>query len=65
VDTPGSTWRDRPPIDQGDGIYLVGDMVAAPGLLSEVAHHSALHAARLAATRARSSRPVRPDRRPG
>ncbi len=51
VDTPGRTWRDRPPIDQGDGIYLVGDMLAAPGLLSEVAHHSALHAARLAATR--------------
>jgi len=51
LDPPGSTWRDRPSIDQGDGVYLVGDMVAAPGLLSEVAHHSALHAARLAATR--------------
>lgn len=48
LDPPGSTWRDRPPIDQGDGVYLVGDMVAAPGLLSEVAHQSALHAARLA-----------------
>lgn len=51
LDPPGSTWRDRPSIDQGDGVYLVGDMVAAPGLLSEVAHHSALHAARLATTR--------------
>lgn len=51
LDPPGSTWRDRPPIDQGDGVYLVGDMVAAPGLLSEVAHHSALHAARLTTAR--------------
>lgn len=49
VDPPGSTWRDRPPIDQGQGIFLVGDMVAAPGLLSEVAHHSAIEAAHLAA----------------
>jgi phytoene dehydrogenase-like protein len=48
VDPPGSTWRDRPPIKQDDGVYLVGDMVAAPGLLSEVAQHSALHAAQLA-----------------
>jgi phytoene dehydrogenase-like protein len=49
VDPPGSTWRDRPPIEQHDGVYLVGDMIAAPGLLSEVTHYSALHAAHLAA----------------
>ena len=48
IDPPGRTWRDRPAVDQGDGLYLVGDAVAAPGLLSEVAHHSALQAAQLA-----------------
>lgn len=42
LDLPGTTWRDRPAIDRGDGVYLVGDMVAAPGLLSEVTHHAAL-----------------------
>jgi glycine/D-amino acid oxidase-like deaminating enzyme len=45
VDMPGSTWRDRPEVDQGDGIYLIGDAVAAPGLLSEVSYHSASQAA--------------------
>ncbi|HYB24737.1 MAG TPA: FAD-dependent oxidoreductase, partial [Solirubrobacteraceae bacterium] len=49
LDLPGRTWHERPAIDQGDGVYLVGDAVAAPGLLSEVTHHSALQAARLAA----------------
>jgi glycine/D-amino acid oxidase-like deaminating enzyme len=44
VDLPGTTWRDRPQIDRGDGVYLVGDMVAAPGLLGEVSHASALSA---------------------
>ena len=32
VDFPGTSWRDRPAIDRGDGVYLVGDRVAAPGL---------------------------------
>ena len=31
LDLPGSTWRDRPAVDRGDGVYLAGDMVAAPG----------------------------------
>jgi phytoene dehydrogenase-like protein len=48
LDFPGRTWRDRPAVDRGDGIFLAGDMVAAPGLLSEVAWASAVEAARLA-----------------
>ncbi|MEU0558999.1 FAD-dependent oxidoreductase [Dactylosporangium sp. NPDC006015] len=51
LDLPGQTWRDRPAIDRGDGVYLAGDMVAAPGLLSEVSFHSAVAAARLATGR--------------
>lgn len=47
VDLPGRTWRDRPAIDRGSGRYLIGDMVAAPGLLSEVSFSSALDAARM------------------
>jgi hypothetical protein len=47
LDPPGTTWRDRPKINQGTGIFLVGDMVAAPGLLSEVSWASALDAAQL------------------
>jgi hypothetical protein len=48
LDLPGQTWRDRPAIEQGDGRYLVGDMVAAPGLLADVSISSALTAAQLA-----------------
>ena len=48
LDLPGQTWRDRPAIDRGDGVYLAGDQVAAPGMLSEVSFHSAVTAARLA-----------------
>lgn len=48
VDLPGTTWRDRPAIDRGDGVYLAGDQVAAPGLLSEVAFNSGIEAASLA-----------------
>ncbi|GAA2622124.1 NAD(P)-binding protein [Dactylosporangium fulvum] len=50
LDLPGQTWRDRPAVDRGDGVFLAGDMVAAPGLLSEVSFHSAVQAARLALT---------------
>ncbi|MEV2254799.1 NAD(P)-binding protein [Streptomyces sp. NPDC050147] len=50
VDLPGTTWRDRPAIDRGDGVYLAGDQVAAPGLLSEVSFNSALEAVTLALT---------------
>jgi phytoene dehydrogenase-like protein len=48
LDLPGTSWRDRPAVDQGSGVYLVGDQVAAPGLLSEVTLASARQAARLA-----------------
>jgi phytoene dehydrogenase-like protein len=57
LDRPGTTWRDRPAVDRGDGIFLAGDMVAAPGLLSEVAWASAVEASRLALEAARGSRP--------
>ncbi|MFE3543589.1 FAD-dependent oxidoreductase [Nocardia sp. NPDC059177] len=45
LDLPGTTWRDRPAIDRGDNIYLVGDMVAAPGMRGEISINSALTAA--------------------
>jgi NAD(P)-binding Rossmann-like domain len=48
LDMPGTTWRDRPAIDRGDGVFLAGDMTAAPGLLSEVAWASGAQAAELA-----------------
>lgn len=66
LDRPGSTWRDRPAIDRGDGVYLAGDQVAAPGLLSEVSFNSAVAAVTRALTAARfgpSPWPRLPDRR--
>ncbi|MFF8380793.1 FAD-dependent oxidoreductase [Streptomyces sp. NPDC015661] len=48
VDRPGTTWRDRPAVDRGDGVYLVGDQVAAPGVLAEVSFTSAVEAVSLA-----------------
>lgn len=48
VDLPGTNWRDRPSVDRGDGVYLAGDQVAAPGVLSEVSFNSALTAVSLA-----------------
>jgi phytoene dehydrogenase-like protein len=48
LDYPGLSWRDRPAIDRGDGVFLAGDMVAAPGLLSEVSWASAVEASHLA-----------------
>ncbi|MFG2534302.1 NAD(P)-binding protein [Streptomyces sp. NPDC048511] len=48
LDRPGTTWRDRPAVDRGDGILLAGDQVASPGLLSEVAFNSGIEAAVLA-----------------
>jgi hypothetical protein len=48
LDLPGRTWRDRPAIDRGDGIFLAGDSVAAPGLLGEVAWCSGVWAAEAA-----------------
>jgi hypothetical protein len=48
LDPPGKNWRDRPQVDRGDGVFLAGDMVAAPGCLSEIAWASAIEASRLA-----------------
>lgn len=45
-DLPGTTWRDRPAIDRGDGVFLAGDMVAAAGMRGEISINSALEAAR-------------------
>ncbi len=45
LDLPGTSWRDRPAIDRGNDVYLVGDMVAAPGILADVSCSSALTAA--------------------
>ena len=44
LDLPGTTWRDRPAIDRGDGVFLCGDQVAADGCLSEVSFASAISA---------------------
>jgi phytoene dehydrogenase-like protein len=57
LDMPGTSWRDRPAIDRGDGVFLAGDMVAAPGLLAEVAWASAVEAGRLALEALATNRP--------
>jgi phytoene dehydrogenase-like protein len=57
LDHPGKSWRDRPAVDRGDGVFLAGDMVAAPGLLSEVSWASGVEASRLALEAAKSSWP--------
>jgi phytoene dehydrogenase-like protein len=56
LDVPGTTWRDRPAIDRGDGIFLCGDQVAAPGCLSEVSFASAIEAGTLALAHAGHAR---------
>jgi len=56
LDPVGTTWRDRPAIDRGDGVLLCGDMVAAPGLLGEVSVTSAVEAATLACSHVGSHR---------
>jgi phytoene dehydrogenase-like protein len=48
LDFPGTTWRERPAIDRGGGIFLCGDQVAADGCLSEVSVASATEAAKRA-----------------
>jgi phytoene dehydrogenase-like protein len=48
LDQSGLTWADRPAVGRGGGVWLAGDSVAAPGLLSEVSVASALTAARAA-----------------
>jgi hypothetical protein len=57
LDMPGSSWRERPAIDRGDGVFLAGDMVAAEGMLAEVSWASALEASRLALRAASTMRP--------
>jgi hypothetical protein len=56
LDFPGQTWRDRPSVDRGGGVFLAGDMVAAPGCLSEIAWASAAEASRLALAAAGAGR---------
>jgi hypothetical protein len=57
LDMPGKTWRDRPAVNRGDGVFLAGDMVAAPGLLAEVSLTSAIQASRLALEALSTTRP--------
>ena len=56
LDRPGKTWRERPAVDRGNGVFLAGDMVAAPGLLSEVSWASGTEAGRLALAAAGAQR---------
>jgi phytoene dehydrogenase-like protein len=60
LDLPGYTWRDRPAIDRGGGIFLAGDLVAAPGMRGEVSINSALVAARLATARSAARATIGP-----
>jgi len=57
LDMPGTSWRDRPAVDRGHDVFLAGDMVAAPGLLAEVAWASAVDAGRLALAALSASTP--------
>ena len=57
LDMPGSSWRERPAIDRGDGVFLAGDMVAAEGMLAEVSWASAVEASRLALKALDATRP--------
>jgi phytoene dehydrogenase-like protein len=56
LEPPGCTWRDRPQVARDDGVYLAGDMTAAPGLLGEVAAASATAATRALLSERRTSR---------
>jgi NAD(P)-binding Rossmann-like domain len=58
LDLPGTTWRDRPAVDRGGGVFVAGDRMAAPGLLSEVAWGSGVEAARLAVEALAPKRPA-------
>ncbi len=59
LDLPGATWRERPAIDRGEGVFLCGDQVAADGCLAEVSFASAIDAGTRAAQFARG-RTLRP-----
>jgi phytoene dehydrogenase-like protein len=56
LDLPGKTWRDRPAIDRGGGVFLAGDMTAGTGILSEIAWSSGRQAGLLALAAARVGR---------
>jgi hypothetical protein len=58
LDPPGTTWRDRPAVDRSGAVYLAGDMVAAPGCLSEIAWGSAIEASELAVEAAGGTAPA-------
>ncbi|HEV3095496.1 MAG TPA: NAD(P)-binding protein [Solirubrobacteraceae bacterium] len=60
LDPPGSSWCDRPSVDRGEGVFVAGDMMAAPGLLAEVSWASALEAAKLAVDAMRGAARPRP-----
>lgn len=49
IDLPGTTWRDRPRTRRAHGVHVAGDVMAAPGILGEVALNSAIEAGRAAA----------------
>jgi phytoene dehydrogenase-like protein len=53
ADWPGTSWRDRPAIDRGRGRWLIGDRVAAPGVLAETCFESARIASRLVVAKLR------------
>jgi phytoene dehydrogenase-like protein len=57
LDMPGTSWRERPAVDRGDGVFLAGDMVAAEGMLAEVSWASAIEASRLALQALSTTRP--------
>ncbi len=59
LDMPGATWRDRPAIDRGEGVFLCGDQAAADGCLAEVAFASGIDAGTRAVEYARG-RTLRP-----
>lgn len=60
VDLPGTTWRDRPAVSRGDGLWVAGDWVAAPGHLASVSVASAHEAATGAIVEARRATRARP-----
>ena len=62
LDLPGRSWRDRPAVERGGGVFLAGDLVAAPGIRAEVSINSGVLAAaaalRAAGVRERGLRAV-------
>jgi hypothetical protein len=52
---PGTSWRDRPPVEYRPDVWLAGDWVAADGHLAEVSCASAVEAATAAVSRLASS----------